>query len=74
MKVLDFKKSLKEIVEEYPEVVDIMEELGFSEIVKPGMINTVGRVMTIPKGALMRGIDLEKIKETFKAKGFEINE
>ncbi len=71
MKVLDFKKSLKEIVEEYPEVVDIMEELGFSEIVKPGMINTVGRVMTIPKGALMRGIDLEKIKETFKAKALK---
>ena len=74
MKVLDFKKSLKEIVEEYPEIVDIMKELGFSEIVKPGMINTVGRVMTIPKGALMRGVDLDKIKETFKNKGFEIKE
>ncbi|KRQ87610.1 hypothetical protein ABG79_00411 [Caloramator mitchellensis] len=74
MKVLDLKKSLKEIVEEHPEVLDIMKELGFNEIVKPGMINTVGRVMTIPKGALMRGIDLDKIKETFKSKGFEIKD
>lgn len=74
MKRLNLKKSLKDLVEEYPEIVEIMKRLGFIEIVKPGMLNTVGRVMTIPKGAMLRGVNLEKIKNEFIKNGFEIIE
>ncbi|CCJ33218.1 MULTISPECIES: DUF1858 domain-containing protein [Caloramator] len=74
MKRIDFKRNLKDLVEEYPEIVGIMQRLGFTEIVKPGMLNTVGRVMTIPKGAMLRGFDIEKIKNEFIKNGFEIIE
>ena len=48
-----------------------MKELGFESITNPGMLNTVGRVMTISKGAAMRSVPLEKIKEKFEEKGYE---
>jgi predicted hydrolase (HD superfamily) len=72
MKKLDLNWSIYAIVKEYPEAIETMKELGFEEISKPAMLNTAGRVMTLPKGAAMRGIDLDKIKKAFKEKGFEI--
>ena len=50
-KTIDLSKSVFEIASAYPEVKDIMSELGFTEIVKPSMLNTMGKMMTIPKGA-----------------------
>lgn len=38
------------------------------------MLNTVGRFMTIPKGAKMKHIDIEKVKEEFINKGYKIKE
>jgi len=51
-----------------------MKELGFKSITNPAMLNTAGRYMTIPKGAAMKGIDLEKIREAFRQKGYEVVE
>ena len=33
-KKLDLSKSVYELTQEYPELIDIMAELGFSEILK----------------------------------------
>ncbi|MEL1136566.1 DUF1858 domain-containing protein [Desulfitobacterium sp. THU1] len=74
MKMIDLSKSVHEICSEYPEVAEIMKEIGFKEIANPGMINTAGRFMTIPKGAAIRRINMDQIKETFAEKGFEISE
>jgi hypothetical protein len=71
-KVIDLTKSVYEICKKHPEVVDIMKDLGFENITSPGMLNTAGRFMTIPKGAGMKGIPMEKIKEAFAAKGFDL--
>lgn len=71
-KVIDLSKSVFELCKEYPEVIAIMRELGFDNIAKPNMLNTVGRVMTLEKGSVMKGIDLDIIKEVFKNKGFII--
>jgi hypothetical protein len=74
VKVLDLKASVYDNVKENPEIADVLKELGFTDIVKPGMLNTAGRFMTIPKGAGLKGIDLDKIRQTFRDKGFEIKE
>jgi len=37
-------------------------------------LNTVGKVMTLPKGAAMRGIKLSKVVETLKEHGYTIQE
>lgn len=74
MKTIDLSKTVHEICTKHPEVVEIMKEIGFKEIANPGMLNTAGRFMTIPKGAAMKKIPIEHIKETFTEKGFEIIE
>jgi hypothetical protein len=73
-KIIDLSKTVFEIGSENPQVIEIMKELGFNEIANPGMLNTVGRFMTIPKGAAMKGIGLDKVKEAFRAHGFQIIE
>lgn len=73
-KTINMSRSIHDICSEYPEVKEIMTELGFQDITKPGMLNTAGRFMTIPKGAAMKGIGLEKIKEAFVKNGFRIQE
>lgn len=35
MKQLDLNKTVAALVEEYPELLDIMAEIGFKEITKP---------------------------------------
>ena len=52
-KKLDLNKPVFELVQEYPELVDILKDLGFSEITKPVMLNSVGRITTIPKGSFL---------------------
>lgn len=74
MKKINLSSSIYTIVKEHPEAADILLELGFQEISKPGMLNTAGRVMTLPKGAMLRGIELDKIKKAFMDKDFEIIE
>lgn len=73
-KEIDLKKTVYELSKEYPEIVGIMKDLGFESITKEGMLNTAGRFMTIPKGAAMKGISMEKIKEAFESKGYTIKE
>lgn len=72
-KVLDLNKNIYTLCKEYPEVKDIMASLGFSEITKPAALNTMGKIMTIPKGAVVRGIPLEKIIEAFRDAGFIVD-
>ena len=74
MKRIDLSQPVQKLCSEYPEMVDIMRQLGFSEIIKPGMLATAGRFMTIPKGAAMRRISLDIIKQTLLDNGFEIAE
>jgi len=71
---IDLRKTVYELCSENPEIMDIMNELGFKGITNPAMLRTVGRYMTIPKGAAMKGIDLEKIKETFRQRGYDVIE
>lgn len=74
MKRIDLKDPVAKLVADYPEILDIMQELGFAQIANPTMLGTVGRFMTLPKGAQMRGIPLDDVKKAFIAKGFTIHE
>jgi hypothetical protein len=73
-KTIDLTKSVYTLTQENPEFTEIMLELGFSDIIKPGMLHTAGRFMTLPKGAAMKGIPLETIKAAFTQKGYQIQD
>ena len=71
-KKLDLTKSVYDLVTEYPEVTDIMKELGFTEITNKVMLNSVGKIMTIPKGAKMKGVSMVDIVGAFMKAGFTL--
>ena len=70
MKELDLKKSVANLVREYPELKEILVEIGFQDIMKPAALKLMGSIMTLPRGAVVRGIPMEKIRTALEAKGF----
>ena len=71
-KKLDLSKSVYDLVKEYPEVTEIMKSLGFCEITNKVMLNSVGKIMTIPKGAKMKGVSMMDIVSAFMKAGFTL--
>ena len=71
MRKIDLTKSVYELTKEYPQLIEIMAQLGFKEITKKAMLNSVGKLTTIPKGAKMKGIPMERIVSVFRENGFE---
>lgn len=69
---LDMNKPVHDLVAQYPEVAEIMKNLGFDKITNPVMLNSMGRFVTIPKGAAMNHISLDKIRAAFENAGFEV--
>lgn len=71
-KLIDLSKSVYELCKTYPELVQVLDEIGFHDITKPGMLASVGRFMTLPKGAVAKKIDRKRILEMLKEHGFEV--
>ena len=73
-KTIDFRKTVLELSQQDPDFLVTMKELGFHDIANPVMLRTAGRFMTLPKGARMKEISMEKVREAFEAKGYQIVE
>lgn len=71
-KIIDFSVPIKKMADEYPDFVQIMYDCGFTRIKIPGLLKTVGRVMTIPLGAQAMKLDLAKVKKAFEDKGYKV--
>jgi hypothetical protein len=56
MGILDLNKTVYSLCEEYPQLVGILQGLGFESIGNPIMMKTAARIMTIPKAAQMKGL------------------
>lgn len=73
-RTLSMNEPVAQLVERYPEVKDIMVELGFRDIALPGMLQTAGRFVTLSKGIKLKRMNEETVRETFARKGFTITE
>ena len=73
MKEIDLDKSLYELTKTYPELIDILKELGFLGVINPVLRNTIGRKVTIPQGCEKQGINLAKVISRLKENGFSVN-
>jgi hypothetical protein len=71
-KEIDLRLTVYELVKNDPQVLDIMQELGFKDIAIPGMLETVGRFMTILKGAKIHQLDLSVVESTFNKYGYMV--
>ncbi len=74
MKIISLNTSIYDLVKKYPEIVETLFTIGFKEITKPMMINTVGRIMNLKKGSKMRNIEIEVIVDALEAAGFTVRE
>ena len=71
-KILDLDKTVYELCAADPGIAKVLEDIGFRDVTKPGMLATAGRFMTIPKGATLKKIDLETVIQAFAAHGYRI--
>ena len=72
MKQIDLNKNVYDLTEQYPELIEILKEMGFLGLANPVMRKTMGKVTSIPQGCKKMGMDLDEVKKVLKEKGFEI--
>ena len=73
-RTLDLKQSVYTLCTEHEGLADVLKQLGFTDITRPGMLTTAGRLMTIPKGAAFKKIDMNTIKAKLEESGYHISE
>lgn len=66
------KTSIYDLVKTYPDIKEIMVALGFVDILKPGMLQSAGRIMTLEKGAKYKKIGWTSIVSAFEEHGYEL--
>lgn len=74
LKILDLSKTVYQLAKDDEDFIKHMETLGFDGIVSKTSLQTVGRIMTIKKGAKVKGIDLDEVCLYFKNHGYTIKE
>lgn len=72
MKRISLNESIYELVTKHPEIKEILFDLGFKDIIKPGMIQTVGKFMNLKKGSVSKKIDISTIIEKLESGGYEV--
>lgn len=72
-KPLDLSKSVYELCNEYPELIETLAQIGFKDITKPGMLSTMGRFMTLKKGAMAKKLEYDKIIQTLTDQGYQVS-
>ena len=69
-KLIDINKNIYELCKEYPEIKDILSDLGLEAIKNPIMFNTVAKITTIDKASKIKNIDMKNIIKKFEENGF----
>lgn len=71
---IDLSHPIAEVLEEHPELKDILVGLGFKPLNNPAMLATVGKVTSLKTGSRLANIPLNDIKATLFANGYEVKE
>jgi len=72
MGILDLNKTVYSLCEDYPQLVGILQSLGFESVGNPIMMKTAARIMTIPKAAQMKGVPMVTIITVLQEAGFVV--
>ena len=74
IKEINLDQTLLSIVSQYPELIDLLYDFGFTQIKVPGMLQTAGRFMTIRSGCELRKININLLSMKLKENGYGIKE
>ena len=73
LKLIDLKKNVYELTETYPELIEVLKEMGFLGVANPIARKTLGKLTTIPQGCKKQGEDLNEVIKKLKELGFKVN-
>lgn len=73
-KNVDLDRTLYDLTTEYPELIDILFDLGFMGVKNPVMRESHGKQMTVRTGCGHLGVDLGEVAAALRAKGFTVKE
>lgn len=72
MQTISLHTPVRDLVQEHPSIVPVMVQMGLSGVTDPSLLNTVGRFMTLAKGAKMKHIALADLVAKLQEAGFEV--
>ncbi|WP_125706310.1 DUF1858 domain-containing protein [Lacticaseibacillus daqingensis] len=72
MTLISLHTPVRELVAANPTIVPVMVAMGLDGVTNPSLLNTVGRFMTLEKGARMKHIPLAALTQTLAENGFEV--
>ena len=72
MNTIDLNIPVAEVLDQHPEVLDLLVELGFTPLANPLMQQTLGRTVSIAQGAKLKGMELNQIVNSLKWNGYDI--
>jgi uncharacterized protein len=71
-KELDLSATLYDLTEAYPELIDLLKDMGFFGVARPAVRNTLGRVTTLTKGCEKQGKNLGEVIGRLAEHGFTV--
>lgn len=74
LKEINIDHTLSVLINEYPELLDILYDFGFTQIKVPGMLSTAGRFMTLRMGCDLKKLDLVNLSIILKELGYTLKE
>lgn len=72
MKKININQTVFEITQSYPELIDILADLGFIGVKNPVVRNTLGRITTLKQGIEKQGKNLNEVINTLTRRGFKV--
>jgi len=74
LKEINLDLSLFTLLDQYPDLIDVLYNFGFTQIKLPGMIQSAGRFMTLRKGCEMKNLDIDLLINKLINLGYTIKE
>ncbi len=72
MKKINPNTSIYELTKEFPELIEILKDMGFIGVINPIIRKTMGRKTTLLEGIKKQGKDSEEVFNKLRDKDFEI--
>ncbi len=72
MKEIDLRESVYRLTEQYPELIDILKDMGFLGVANPVARKTLGRKTNIVQGSKKQGKELGEVIKKLEEEGFTV--
>lgn len=69
---ISFNEPVYELTNRHPELIDLLVELGFTQLADEKVRKSIGRVVTLNRGSELMNIPTEKIKKSLIMNGYTV--